>query len=99
MAAGFIGLNFAGVLATTRITPPFLYYPIAMYPAHHVFAVFFFAISTYTHWLLWRARLSAEAVLRNQIQYVFWGSAIGFLGGWTTFPLSFDVHVFPIGAY
>ncbi len=36
---------------------------------------------------------------RNQLKYVSWGTAIGFLGGGTTFLLVYDFSIYPYGIY
>jgi signal transduction histidine kinase len=36
---------------------------------------------------------------RNQIKYMFWGLTIGFAGGSTTFPLVFNIQIYPFGTW
>jgi hypothetical protein len=35
----------------------------------------------------------------NQISYLFWGMAIGFAGGATTFPYVFNINIYPFGTW
>lgn len=95
----FLVLNFSGYLATAKVKPPFNFYTDAIFPMYHAYTGFFLILAGYAHWLLFKRLRTAEGALRNQIQYVFLGTSIGFLGGAMTFPLSFNIHIFPIGTY
>ena len=92
-------LNFTGYLATAKVKPPFNFYTDALFPAYHAYTLFFFVLAGYAHWLLLKRLKTSEGSLKNQIQYVFIGTSIGFFGGCMTFPLSFNIHIFPIGTY
>jgi signal transduction histidine kinase len=98
-SAVFEVLNFTGYLATASLKPPFLFYTDAIFPAYHLYTLFFLVVAVYAHWLLIRRYRTADGNLKNQTIYVFIGTAIGFVGGAMTFPLSFNIHVFPIGTY
>jgi signal transduction histidine kinase len=99
LAGVFQIVNFSGYLASVEPKPPFIFYTEAIFPFYHAYTLFFFVVAAYAHWLLFKKLQVTEGALRNQIQYVFLGTAIGFLGGSTTFPLCFNIHLFPIGAY
>lgn len=42
---------------------------------------------------------TASKTKRNQFKYLFFGILVGHLGGFTTFPLVFNIPVYPFGAY
>jgi signal transduction histidine kinase len=95
----FMIANIMGFLASAKIKPPFAYYTEAILPTYYAYTLYFFILAGYAHWLLFKRFRSAEGNLRNQLQYVFAGTSVGFLGGCMTFPLSFNIHIFPIGTY
>ncbi len=99
-AAGiFQIINALGFLATAKIKPPFLYYTEAIFPFYHLYALYFFAFAVYAHLLLLKHIRQSTGDFKNQLQYVFVGTSVGFFGGCLTFPLSFNIYVFPIGTY
>ena len=82
----------------TSVSPKsdFMFYPDAgrfyvLFPIYYTVLV-----SIGVHHLL-MAYKSSTGTLRNQLNYLFWAMAIGFSGGATTFPLLFNIPVFPFG--
>lgn len=61
------------------------------------FLLVFFGLTLYAHILMFKQYQKLNGFERNQIKYVFIGTAIGFLGGSTNYPLWFDVPVLPVG--
>jgi signal transduction histidine kinase len=70
--------------------------PGILYP---LFIIFFLSCISYAHYLMVRAYRSALAHKRNKIKYMFLGSFIAFIGGLTTFPLAFNIKIYPFGTY
>ncbi len=99
IATLFAIANASGNLVTLRIKPPFQFYAEAIFPFFHAFAMFFLALTVYAHWLLFDRMKTTEGKRKTQIQYVFIGTAVGFLGGSMSFPLCFDIPIFPTGCY
>ncbi|MBU0604902.1 MAG: GAF domain-containing protein [Candidatus Omnitrophica bacterium] len=61
------------------------------------YLIMFIGLTFYAHVLLFREYRVASGFKRNQILYVFLGTAIGFIGGATNYPLWYDVNILPIG--
>lgn len=62
-----------------------------------LFLLFFTAVVLYAHVLLYKYMQHASGYKRNQIKYIQLGTAIGFAGGFTNYPLWFDIPMLPIG--
>jgi signal transduction histidine kinase len=90
--------NFANLLATTKPTIYFNYYttPLIFYP---FFTIIFFACVVYSEYLLYREYKRTSGYKKNRLKYLFLGTIISFLGGATTFPLVFNIPLFPFGVY
>lgn len=61
------------------------------------FLAMFIGLTFYAHILLFREYKKASGFKRHQILYVFLGTAIGFTGGTTNYPLWYDINILPIG--
>ncbi len=72
----------------------FKYWPVpgALF---HFMLIFFLSNVVYSHYLLWRDMKKLSGVKRNQIQYVFFGTLIGFVGGSTNYLLWYDIPIAP----
>jgi two-component system nitrogen regulation sensor histidine kinase GlnL len=93
----FSFLNFTPLLVKEVVPQLFFpYWPIAgvMYAP---FLIGFFGILVYVHILTYEAYKKASGLKRNQIKYVFLGTAIGFLGGSTNYPLWYKIPIPPLG--
>ena len=74
----------------------FPYWPTAGI-AYTPFLAMFIGVTIYSHVLLFKHYRRLSGVKRNQIKYVFLGTAIGFIGGSTNYPLWYNINVLPIG--
>jgi len=74
----------------------FHFWPTAAW-AYAPFLAMFGGLTIYAHYLMFKygRKLSASEI--NKIRYVFVGTAIGFLGGMTNYPLWYDIPIPPIG--
>lgn len=61
------------------------------------FLAMFIGLTIYTHILMYKNFRVLTGFERNQIKYVFLGTAIGFLGGATNYPLWYDIPIPPVG--
>ncbi len=61
------------------------------------FLIMFIGLTIYAHVLMYKSYKKLSGFKRNQIKYVFLGTAIGFIGGSTNYPLWYDIPVLPIG--
>ncbi|MBU4346169.1 MAG: GAF domain-containing protein [Candidatus Omnitrophica bacterium] len=57
----------------------------------------FAGLTIYAHILMYKSYKRLSGFNRNQIKYVFLGTAIGFLGGSTNYPLWYGISIPPIG--
>lgn len=91
-------LNLSGKLADVVPKAPFSYYtaPLLTYPA---FVAFFFSAVLYAHALLLKEYSTSVGQRREQLKYLFVGSAVGFVGSSTAFFPVFDWPIFPYGVY
>jgi len=62
-----------------------------------LFIAMFAGLTIYAHILMYKSYRKLSGFERNQIKYVFLGTAIGFLGGSTNYPLWYDIPILPIG--
>jgi len=76
----------------------FHYYgiPGVIYP---LFVILFAAIVVYSHYILIKYFRKSEGQIRNQIRYLLFATAIGFVGGVTGFLPNFNIEIFPFGFY
>jgi signal transduction histidine kinase len=90
--------NAFGYLTTVKAHPPFNYYsvPLKIYP---IYVVYFFFYFLYSHWLLFRGMQGAPDNIKNQIKYILAGTAVGYLGGATTYFMVYEINIFPYGVY
>lgn len=65
--------------------------------AYAPFLAMFIGLTTYSHVLMFKNWKSFSGAWRNQIKFVSLGTAIGFLGGTTNYPLWYDIRILPIG--
>ncbi len=90
--AGMYDLVFIGVEA--QLTFP--YWPIQG-PIFPVYFGGFAIVVCYCFFLLIQQYLNASAKIKNQNKYLIIGTAIGFLGGGTNFPMWMGIPMPPIG--
>ncbi len=74
----------------------FLYWPTAG-SLYAPFLIFFIGVAILAHVLMFRYYNNLSGIKRNQVKYVFLGTAVGFIGGVTNYPLWFDIPILPIG--
>lgn len=74
----------------------FPYWPVPgiTYP---LFLITFILVSSYAHVLLFRFYKKSSGIKRNQIKYVFLGTAITFTGGSTNYFLWYNINIPPVG--
>jgi hypothetical protein len=95
---GFHILSIMGQLASVIPKPPFTFYT-ALGKYYNLYSLYFFVCVLYGHILLYKASRREEGFRRNQIYYLFLGTAIGFSGGSTAFLPVYNIPVFPFGMY
>lgn len=67
--------------------------------AYQFFVLMFIVYVFYAHYLMFKSYKKLGAQKRNQIKYVLLASTIGFVGGATTFPMAFNINIYPFGNY
>ena len=75
----------------------FLYYPDAG-PVYYFFPLLFACLTFWGIFELYQAKKIFRGQKQTQVQYLFTALLIGFSGGATTFPLVFDIKLYPFGA-
>jgi len=78
--------------------PGFLFYPTAG-PLYYFFVIIFSVYVSTGIAQLWEDYKTSSGLKRVQIRYLFWGIAIGFAGGATTFPMVFGMPIYPFGTW
>ncbi|MCK4859017.1 MAG: HD domain-containing protein [Candidatus Omnitrophica bacterium] len=93
----FLLLNFTP-LFVKDVKPrlSFSYWPTAGI-TYVLFLVMFIGLTIYAHVLMYKSYRKLSGIKRNQIKYVFLGTAIGFLGGSTNYFLWYDIQIPPLG--
>jgi len=74
----------------------FSYWPTAGI-VYSLFIAVFVGLTVYSHILMYKHWKKFTGFQRNQIKYVFLGTAIGFLGGSTNYPLWYGIPIPPVG--
>ncbi len=74
------------------------FYPDAG-PFYIGYILIYFGFSGYAYFLMHKAISKLTGFKRNQIIYVMFASAVGFLGGATTFPLWYQIKIPPLGSH
>jgi hypothetical protein len=64
-----------------------------------LFVILFAATIVYSHYILIKYFKKSEGQIRNQIRYLLFATAIGFVGGVTGFFPNFNIEIFPFGFY
>lgn len=77
---------------------PFRFYPEAGI-LYYFFPILYCTLTALGIYDLFRAYTKADGTRRNQINYLFWGMAIGFFGGATAFPYVFNINIYPFGTW
>ncbi len=70
------------------ISPPTILY--------NLFIIFFFGLIIYSHIKLLQAYKAAQGIIRTQIKYIFFATAIGFSGGTFAFLPVYKIDLYPI---
>jgi len=95
----FLLLDFTPLfIADVRPILSFRYYGIPGI-AFPFFVFYFILIVGYSHYMVIRHYKFAEGRVKNQIRYLFVATALGFIGGGSTFLPNFNIEVFPFGFY
>jgi len=93
----FLFLNLTDLfIRSTRFVFSSFYYDSPPGPVYPYFVGFFFGAIIYSHYELLRAYRHSSGARRNQIKYFFLATAVGFLGGGTSFLPVFGVDLYPI---
>lgn len=93
----FLFLNLTDLfIRSTRFVFNSFYYDSPPGPVYPYFVAFFFGAIIYSHYELLRAYRHSSGARRNQIKYFFLATAVGFLGGGTSFLPVFGVDLYPI---
>jgi len=97
LAAIFLALDFTP-LFVKDVEPRmgFRFWPIAGV-TYAPFLAMFFSYVIYAWYLMFKALRTYSGIKANQIKYVLLGTAIGFIGGSTNYPLWYNIHVPPLG--
>ena len=97
MAAFFLLFAFSPLLikdATPKLS--FKFWPDAG-PCYSFYLVYFLCFAIYAVNLLITAYRKGDITVKNRLKYVLIGTAIGYFGGSTNYPLWFNVKIYPFG--
>lgn len=97
VSAIFLLLDFTALfIKDVRPRLSFPYWPSAGI-AYTPFIMMFIASTIYAHGVMYKYFKKLSGYRRNQIKYIFLGTALGFLGGSTNYFLWYDIPILPIG--
>lgn len=71
------------------------FYYLSPTPLYNLFVAFFFALVAYAHIRLFIAMRWAEGTRKLQLQYIFFGPLVGFIGGSFSFLPVYGLDVYP----
>lgn len=84
----------------TAVEPKYgLRYLLVPGPFHPYYFLFFMALALYGIWRLFRAYLESHGPAKSQLQLLFFGTVVGYLGGVDNFLIIYDVKLFPLFPY
>ncbi|MCM8827469.1 MAG: hypothetical protein NC904_08160, partial [Candidatus Omnitrophica bacterium] len=86
-------------LFITEVKPKlcFRFYETSKSIFFYLFVLMYTAVLIWGHYKLLQAYKRTKSVRREQIKYIFLSSLVGFLPSSTTFPLAFDIPLYPLG--
>ena len=101
-----LNYSLGGVFLLSAFTPQFIVavQPISIFPfwgvpglAFHFCLVWWFGLTVFAHYLLLKAYRHEKGLKQRQFLFLLVGSAIGYLGGASNFPLWYGIEVLPYG--
>ncbi|MFH0925616.1 MAG: ATP-binding protein [bacterium] len=95
----FLGLNFTDFFIPSVSTKFVFRYCYNVGPAYIPFLVFWIGSIIYGHYILFRAYFTSEGRRRNQLAYLCWSSALGYIGGAGNFLPAFNIHLYPYNPF
>ena len=66
-------------------------------PLFHFYILMFVSYAVYGIFILWKSYRHSTGATRNQLLYVFLATIIGYTGGFTNFPLWYNLPFYPAG--
>ena len=92
--------NFTKVfIASIKYNPVLGYYHLVPGPVYRIFTLTFAGMIIYGYFLMSKALRQSSGFRRNEIRYYLAGSALGFIGGATTFLPLYNITVLPLGIF
>ena len=64
-------------------------------PVFHIAMLYYFGVIVYTHCLWYQAIQVSHGIRKRQIQFIFWGTLVGYFGGTTNFFLIYGIPIPP----
>jgi len=93
----FTPLNFTSSMIKDIVPQmEFLFWPAAG-PVFKYFLLYFATFSIYACYFLLKEIKNSSGIRKNQAIYIFIGSALGYIGGATNFPLWYGIKIYPAG--
>jgi signal transduction histidine kinase len=89
-------ISLSGKLSTVLPKSPFNYYTEPLLPFHY-FTIFFFTLVILSHYFLWQRIKASEIDFRPQLKLLFGGTLLGFIGGSTSFFMTYNIRILPYG--
>jgi two-component system, NtrC family, sensor kinase len=80
------------------VAPSFLFrfWPVPG-PLFHIYIIMFILYAVYGLFVLWTSYRHSTGATQNQLLYVFLATIIGYTGGFTNFPLWYNIPFYPAG--
>jgi len=75
------------------------FYYAVLGPTYNVFFPIWIALVCYSHYKLFVEYQRTTIIKRNQLLYLFMGTAVGFLGGVTNFLPGYKIDIYPYGNF
>lgn len=86
-------------VASIKYNPVLGYYHLVPGPVYRIFTLTFAGMIIYGYFLMSKALKRSSGFRRNEIRYYLVGSALGFIGGATTFLPLYNVSILPLGIF
>jgi len=92
--------NFSKLfMVSIKYNPVLRYYHLVPGPVYRIFTLTFAGMIIYGYFLMYKALKQSSGFRRNEIRYYLVGSALGFIGGATTFFPLYNISILPLGIF
>ncbi|MFW6130779.1 MAG: histidine kinase N-terminal 7TM domain-containing protein, partial [Atribacterota bacterium] len=91
------GLSFTDYFISGLKQKAYLKYYDVPGPFYVLYIIYFNLVLIYCFYLIYKKYTESVGLEKNQVAYLFLGTFLGYIGSSTTFPLVYNIPIFPFG--